>query len=171
MSDKRSWRDKDRERDKSSHRKGEGSRGGKNPRVESATASYKRQLDAFFDRGVVPGHLKDKLPEGESVEPSGRQQRLRAIRDAKTTKALEKAFDALLADHDMPDEPDVWLRGLEHSKDAVLRQVLQKVEEYLDSGMPLPRKNRFLERIKGLEFTSFDPRVQSKAVSLSSRLR
>ena len=41
---------------------------------------------------------------------------------------------------------------------------------YVDSGQVLPRKGVFLERLKGLEFSSFDPRVQAKAVRLAGRL-
>ena len=50
-------------------------------------------------------------------------------------------------------------------------QVLEKIEEYMGTGMPLPRKQRFVERLKGLEFTSFDPRVQSQAIALAAALR
>ena len=171
MSDKPSWRDRDRRKEKSYYSQGEPSRGHKPARVETATANYKRQLDAFFDRGVVPDSLKGKLPTGTDDGPSERQSLLRDIRESKGGKKLEKAIDALIDAYGLPDEPEVWLRALEHSKDAVLRMTLDKIEEYIDTGVPLPRKQRFVERLKGLEFTSFDPRVQSKAVSLVTALR
>ena len=115
------------------------------PRLETATANYKRQLDAFFDRGVVPDGLKGKLPAGKDEAPNERQQKLRAIRDAKGGRKLEKALDAFLGDFEMPDEPDIWLMALEHSKDHVLAVAREKIEEYLGTGHPLPRKQRFIE--------------------------
>jgi len=168
VSDKKSWKDIDRQRD---GRSGRPSGGQRQARGESATANYKRELDAFFDKGVVPAHLKDKLPAGQDKGPSERQQLLRAIRESKGGRGLEKSIDTFLKKFDMPDDPEFWLQALQHSKDPVLANVLTMIQEYLDRGLPLPRKNRFLERLKGLEFTSFDPRVQSRSVALVNRLK
>ena len=171
MSDKKSWRDIDRKRDQSEHRRGERGGSRRGPRVESATAAYKKTLDAFFDRGVVPEHLKDKLPAGSNEGPSERQVLIRKVRESKDGRALEKSLDALIEKFGLPDDPEIWLQALAHSKDSVLRETLGKIEEYLETGQVLPRKGRFIERLKGLEFTSFDPRVQVKAVGLANRLR
>lgn len=169
MSEKKSWREIDRQREKG--RSGDEKRAGRTPQIESATASYKRQLDAFFDKGVVPAHLKDKLPDSAAKGPNERQVLLREIRDSAGGKALEKSLDSFLGQYDLPNEPAFWLRALEHSKDAILSRVLVAIAEYLDTGMPLPRKGRFIARLKGLEFSSFDPRVQSKSIALANRLR
>jgi len=171
MADRPSWRDLDRKRDQSAHRRDERPGRGRSPRVESATAAYKRKLDAFFDQGVVPEHLKDKLPAGADEGPGPRQVLLRDIRDAKTARALEKAVDTLRRDFGLPDDMEILLRVLEHSKDPVLLEALELIEAYIESGQQVPRKQRFVQRLKGLEFSSFDPRVQRKAVALASRLR
>ncbi len=170
MADRPSWRDIDRKKDQSDHRKAEGKGRGRAPRVESATAAYKRKLDAFFDEGVVPEHLKEKLGGNVPKGPTGRQKVIREIRGAKDRKALEKAVDKLMAEYGMPDDMEILLRVLEHSKDPILLEALTKIEAYVDSGQVLPRKGVFLERLKGLEFSSFDPRVQAKAVRLAGRL-
>ena len=170
MSDRKSWREKDRAKDRSSHRRDERPRG-PSPRVDSATAQYKRSLDAFFDKGVVPDSLKGKLPDGHSMGPSERQTLLREIRESKGGKALEKAIDTFLKEYDLPEDPEVWLRVLEHTKDSVLLRIVTRVGEYVESGQLLPRKALFIERLKGLEFTSFDPRVQSRSIALVARLR
>lgn len=171
MADRPNWRDIDRKRDQSAHRRDGGGGRGRKPRVESATAAYKRTLDAFFDQGVVPEHLKDKLPAGEGDGPSERQKLIRAIRGAKTGKELEKAVDKLRKDYGLPEDMEILLRVLEHSKDAVLLEALQLIEAYVESGQQVPRKPRFVSRLQGLEFSSFDPRVQRKAVALANRLR
>ena len=170
MGDRKSWRDIDRQRDTRSHGESGGGRGGSSPRVESATKAYKRKLDAFFDEGVVPEHLKEKL--GASAEgPSERQLLLRAIRQAESGKPLTKAIDAFLAEHEMFDDMELLLRVLEHPKDPVLAQALDRIEAYLESGQAVPRKNLFRRRLEGLEFCSFDPRVQRKAQVLAGRLQ
>ena len=171
MADRPSWRDIDRKKDQSDHRK-EGGRGrGRAPRVESATAAYKRKLDAFFDEGVVPEHLKDKLGGAGSKAPTGRQKIIREIRGAKSQRDLERAVDRLLGEFGMPDDMEILLRVLEHSKDPILLDALNVIEAYVDTGQVLPRKGLFVERLKGLEFSSFDPRVQAKAVRLAGRLK
>lgn len=168
LSDKKSWREIDKGRDKQEYR-GTG-RKGKGPSLDTATAQYKQKLDAFFDRGVVPEHLKDKLPESESGGPSERQTLLRKIRQAKTNQELKKALDTLIKKYSLPEDPEIWLRALEHPADSVLALALDALETYLDSGQVLKRKAVFIERLKGLEFVSFDPRVQSKAIRLAGRL-
>ena len=168
LSDKKSWREIDRGRDKEEYRGNR--RKGKGPSLDTATAQYKQKLDAFFDRGVVPEHLKDKLPEGEGGGPSERQTLLRKIRQAKTNQELKKALDKLIDTYGLPEDPEIWLRALEHPSDAVLAKALDALETFLDSGQVLKRKAVFVQRLKGLEFVSFDPRVQSKAVRLASRL-
>ena len=168
MSDKKSWREIDRGRDKQEYRGA--NRKGKGPSLDTATAQYKQKLDAFFDRGVVPEHLKDKLPAGESGGPSERQTLLRKIRQAKTNQDLKKSLDKFLLKFELPEDPEIWLRALEHPSDAVLAKALDALETFLDSGQALKRKGVFVERLKGLEFVSFDPRVQSKAIRLAGRL-
>ena len=169
MSDKKSWRELDRGRDKKEYH--EQRPKGRAPKLETATAQYKQKLDAFFDRGVVPDHLKGKLPATEGEGPSERQQLIRKIRDAKTNSALEQAFNRLIEKFGMPEDPQIWLRALEHTSDAVLLEALTLLEAHLDSGQVLKRTGVFVERLKGLEFVSFDPRVQAKAVRLAARIK
>lgn len=171
--EKPSWRERDSQRNQSTHTREEAPAGGRGraPRVESATANYKRQLNALFDRGVVPDALKDKLPEG-SLEPTGRQKLLREIREASDVRVLKKAVDALVAEHGMPEEDlDALLRILEHPDDRILAQALEKLEAYVESGRQVDRKVRFVARLRNVEASSFDPRVQAQAGRLANRLR
>jgi hypothetical protein len=175
MSDRPSWRDIDRKRDTSRHTNPE-ARPGRAPRLESATAAYKRELEKIFkEGGGLPAHLKEKL--GEPAEAQGdkpgneRQQRLRAVRQAPSGPDLVKALDELRKHHGLPDDLEILLRALEHPKDEVLREALALVEPHVENGDKLPNKKVFVERLKGLEFTSFDPTVQRKAAALVARLR
>ena len=131
---------------------------------------YKQTLNAFFDRGVVPEHLKGKLGDSGTGEQSERQKLLRKIRDASTNAALKKSLDTFLKSYDLPEDPEIWLRALEHPEDRVLGVVLDALEGYLDKGQILKRKAVFVQRLKGLEFVSFDPRVQQREARLAGRL-
>ena len=168
MSEKKSWRDIDRQRDTSSHRDHRGPKPSK-ARVESATAAYKRKLDAFFDEGVVPEHIKEKL--GKSEGPSERQELIRAIRQADSGRPLVKAIDAFLARFEMFEDMALLIRDLEHPKDPVLLQAIERIEAYVESGQAVPKKDLYRGRLEGLEFSSFDPRVQRRATTLAAKLR
>lgn len=172
--EKPSWSERDSRRNQSTHTREERPAGGDGrgaPRTGSASASYKRQLNALFDRGVVPEALKEKLPEG-AIAPTGRQKLLREIRDATDLRVLRKTIDALLAEFGMPDEDlDVLLRILEHPDDKVLADALGKLEAYIESGKVVDRKVRFVSRLRNVEAASFDPRVQAQAGRLANRLR
>lgn len=168
--DKKSWRDVDRGRDKSAHRDHRGpSRGGPAQRVESATAAYKRKLSKFFDEGVVPEHLKEQL--GGDEPPSERQTLIRAIRQSESGRPLVKAVDAFLASYEMFDDMELLLRVLEHPKDPVLLQAIERIEAHVESGQAVPRKDLYRRRLEGLEFSSFDPRVQRRAQALAAKLK
>lgn len=179
--EKPSWRERDRQKDGSAHRGEAPAPRGAPARVATATAQYKRQLDALFERGEVPAHLKDKLPAAEagtpepSDSPSKERVRLtRAVRQAPSGPELIRALDALRENLGaVPEALELVLRYLEHPRDAILAEALGHVEKAVDLGIPLPKTVRktFLERLKGVALTSFDPRVQARAETLVSRLR
>ena len=145
MSDKKSWRELDRGRDKKEYRDERPK--GKGPKLETATVQT-RSSTRFLTGGVVPEHLR-KLPTGDGEGPSERQQLLRKIRDAKESRGLMKALDKLIEKYDLPEDPEIWLRALEHTSDKVLMEVLVQLEAYLDSGRVLKRTAVFIQRLKG----------------------
>ncbi len=176
--EKPSWRERDRKKDGSAHRRDEAAPRGAPARVATATAQYKRQLDALFDRGEVPEHLKDKLPAPEAAggdpEAKERVRLTRAVRQAPSGPELVKALDALREKLGaVPEDLELVLRFLEHPKDAVLAEALTHIEHAVEMGNPLPKtaKKTFVTRLDGIAVTSFDPRVQARAAALVSKLR
>lgn len=184
MSDreKPSWRELDRRRDRSAHARAPAEAGGGSgaPRVATATAQYKRQLDALFERGEVPTSLQarlDALPAAADAlagAPSAskvRVQLVRAVRTAASGPALVKALDALLATPEgLPDDAELLLRALEHPSDAALGQALAPLEAQVAEGRLPPKPARFVERLKGVALSSFDPRIQARAAALAAAL-
>ncbi|MGK0362893.1 MAG: hypothetical protein ACI9U2_005215 [Bradymonadia bacterium] len=170
MSDK-TWREKDRGRDGSAHRREERSPGRPSARAtESATAAYKRQLNKFFDKGEVPEHLKARLAEAPGTGAGERQLLMRAVFAADAGKPLVKALDAFLAKHPLPDDPKFLLLALDHPKDAVILEALTQLDAFVETGKAVPRKPVLKAKLEELEYSSFDPRVQRKAIALASRI-
>lgn len=145
---------------------------GREPRTTTATKDYKRSLDAFFDKGVVPEHIRARMEEvgiDPDAGPDERTKALRAVRAAPSGPKLVKAIDALRKEFGLPDDLELLLRVLEHPKDDVLREALALIEPHVDLGTPLPKKRVFIQRLRGLEFSSFDPRVQRRAVEIADK--
>ncbi len=126
---------------------------GSAPRLGSATAAYKRELNKLFNQGTT-----------------GRQKAVREIRDATSHTTLVKALDIFIKEYDVPDDMELLLRFLDHPSDPLLAKVLVVIETFIDTGKILPKKALYIQKLKGLEFSSFDPRVQSKAIRLAGRL-
>lgn len=144
------------------------------PRTTTASAQYKRQLHALFDKGEVPESLKDKLAalESENPDAKARVKLTRAARSAPSGPELVKALDALRAELGaVPEDLELVLRYLEHPSDIVLSEALTHLEKAVELGTPLPKKKVFVTRLEGLQVTSFDPRVQARAQALAARLR
>lgn len=174
--EKPSWRERDRAKDRNEAVRGP-REGRPSPRVATATAQYKRQLDALFDRGEVPAHLRDKLPAPEAPSDPAARERVRltrAVRTGASGPTLVSALDALrAATGSVPEDLELVLRFLEHPSDAVLQEALARVEHALDEGLPFPKTARktWVTRLEGVAVTSFDPRVQSRAAALAARMK
>lgn len=138
--DKKNWRDLDRKKDRSKHRREEKAGPG-NPTRERSTRSYKNALDQAFSSGQL-GVLASKLSKDSPVAKKSGSKK--AADDAAPTKAsLIKALDAAVA----PDEvtlaldallahtelrkldPERWTKALDHRDGAIVLQALLLLEE------------------------------------------
>ena len=156
--EKRSWREIDRMRDHG----GGGSRGERRPRRNDRSSErYKSMLDKAFERGEM-GEVMDKLSgsvpaasEAASGKPKkrgpSRQKLLHAITTADTpSKALE-AFEKFRSAFGLPDDTDALLPGLDHDDQAVVLEVLEKLEQIVsEQGRPR-RYKTLLARLRMIE--------------------
>lgn len=169
---KKSWRERDAAKDRSSHRRDDAPRPGTRAAQRSSAAQqqYRSALEKLFDGGgagagagwskVLPEMPKDPTTEG-------RQDLLRAVRTAAGRTQVEKAVAALLARFALPDDPDVLAQVLVHGDDALVRQALEK----LDALLPLrtPAGKAVLEtRLRTLEE---DPDRDSDVRTLAGQVR
>jgi hypothetical protein len=173
---KRSWRDIDRQKDKSAHR--DPDRPKMNPfkqaRADSASKVYKSKLGAFFDGDAeAPEHVRQKLSEIDetSAEGKARTKALKAIKDAATSSALDKAFGAYLGKWEMPPDYDILSQALNCGDETFVAEALELIEAMLADNR-VPKRLQLLEqRLRRVKTLADDPDLQDKAGSLLKTLR
>lgn len=169
---KKSWREIDASKDRSSQRRDDGPRPGTRAAARSSAAQqqYRSALEKLFDGGgaaagtgwakVLPEMPKDPASEG-------RQDLLRALRTATGRTAVEKAVAALLERFPLPDDPDVLTQVLLHRDDALVLEALRKLDALLPLRIPAGRA--VLEtRLRTLED---DPDREPDVRTLAGQLR
>lgn len=147
--EKKSWRDLDRQRDKSAHRSDDSSRG-KSDKEKSAGANYKKDLDALFDGGGIPDRFKgiigDLEPDPESPEGQWRARieqlnQLDSFAEfAKELRAFHKEGNAF------PDDEDFLIRCLDHPTEAIVADAIRHILD-LSSRRKLKRTTPMKSRL------------------------
>lgn len=130
MSDdrKKSWREIDRQRDSSDHRKPERGAAG---RPRGSRKSYKAALDRLFDSGKIGDVVKERA-EQTGCELGGedaaeRNALARAVQDAVTPSALASAADAYLKRFDMPQDIELLAKMLELRDEERQVEVMESI--------------------------------------------
>jgi hypothetical protein len=169
---KKSWREIDRNKDKSDHvdRGKSGGRGGSSNRSNSR---YKSDLDKLFrGGGNVPDRFKEMMGDLEPEEGTPEAERKAAIQALR--KAEEEGFRAFVqavnefrkSGIKMPDDENLLIRMLDHPDERVVRDVL---EHYLDLAdrRELERTGPLKSRLSTVETMTDDPRT----ISLVEKVR
>lgn len=161
---KKSWRDADRARSSSYHATETLARHEQKGHQTSATKEYKAALEALFQKKPdaveameklapsirMPKVVEAAVPEGEVV-PSRRQDQLRKILAASSTKAISDSIEAFLnAGHTLPDDQEVFLQMLEHRNEERVRDAIGQLERLLMGQLP-KRKPVLVQRLKRIE--------------------
>ncbi len=147
--DKKSWREIDRQKDKSRHT---GERGGSRSRSRSKGASknYKKDLDNLFKSGgEVPDRFKEVMgalaPEEGSDEAIWRE----AVAELRETEGFREFAMAVRkfrrAGHEFPDDEDLLIRMLDLPDERTVRAVLEHIldmEKRRGFERTTPLKNR-----------------------------
>lgn len=172
----KSWREIDRAKDGSAHRKPTG--GGMNPskqaRADSASKAYKSKLDSFFDGdGIAPEHAKEKLSKIQDTSDTGkaRAKAIKNIKEAKTSTALNKAFAAFLKKWELPTDYEILSQALNCSDETYIEQSLDLLDAMFDDNR-IPKQMQLLEqRLRKVKTLADDPDLQDKADALIKKLR
>lgn len=156
----KSWKEIDRQRDKSSHRDGSG---GKSNGKDARTSSYKRALDKLFEpNSDVPDQFKEMMEDLEPEEGSAefeRKEAIKKLREAKGFKAFTEAVNLYRENgFALPDNENLLLRMLDHPDEHVIQDVL---EHFLDLGnrRELKRINPLRNRLSTLEIMASEQKT------------
>ena len=164
--DRKSWRERDNAKDRSSHRDGPGA-GGRAPKRESqAYRAYKSELNKIFEGGGLPEHLKEQLGETELGKRSAAEKEAREslLAEFKPRKFL-KAFRSYRADFGFPSDGDLLGRLLDTDDDELVLETMEHIESLHAEG-ELKRASALKARIKSALIALDDPEVHAKGKAL-----
>ncbi|MFB6263563.1 MAG: hypothetical protein ABEL76_08050 [Bradymonadaceae bacterium] len=147
--DDKSWKEIDRERDKSSHVTRDEDDGISRDDYRS-DAKYKQDLEELFrSGGQVPDRFEDAMedlgPE-EGTEEAQRQEAIQKLREIEGFRDFAKQVNAYIIEgHRLPDDENLLARMLDHPDNDIVRQVLEHILELSERRVlerPAPIRNR-----------------------------
>ncbi|MDD5308775.1 MAG: hypothetical protein PHU25_15785 [Deltaproteobacteria bacterium] len=172
---KKSWRDIDKQKDRSLHRKED--KPAFNPksqqRADSASKVYKAKLDGFFEGGKAPDHVRAQLKELEDASPEGKERvaSLAAIKSATAAADVEKAVAAYVARWELPPDYEILGQALLVSDEGLLGGAMDAIGVEL-AARHAPRRTQVLEtRLRRIITLGDDPSLKKKAEELLKALR
>lgn len=170
---KKAWRDIDKGKDGSAHRRLE--RPGSDPYSRKQNKSYRAELDQFFDKGVASNRIQGVIKEsGDGPEKPNEtnQEKIklsRRVRQAETFDGFVKAVDELRTTFGLPNDADVLTRVLEHPDNTA-------VVEALDALCGMSKRLKLIDmkaisgRLDTLETVSDDSAVLKSVAALREKM-
>jgi len=159
---KKSWREIDKQRDKSRHRRDE--RGRKpSKKNQRSSANYKKDLDALFaSGGDVPERFQEmmgKLAPEEGSEEALWREAADALRETDGFREFAGAVSTFVREGKrLPDDEDLLHRMLDHPDERIVRAVLEHLLD-LDERRGLDRPAPLSNRLRTIASISEDPRT------------
>ena len=114
-----------------------------------SSAEHRRKLEALFSGGggvnestarsigtPAPGREKVFSSPRKSTgrAPTEYRLRLERLRAAREVNEIKEAADAFLSHHQLPDEPDILYKLLQHPSEKVVREALGQISSLLMQG-------------------------------------
>ena len=170
---KKSWREIDRQRDGSTHRREERSlgRGGSRRGAEYESRKYKSELERAFSGGGLPELLAKKLdqaPGGSQLKV--RQGLVKQIRNAADPKeAAELITELWEQEGELPRSEDVLIPAVEHPSEEIALAAIKLLADLVEQGL-VKRQAILKTRLQGLAGIVDDPDVDQAARALLARL-
>ena len=171
MSDK-SWKEIDRERDKSSHRKSSG--GGKNDRDERSNSKYKQDLEKLFQSGGnVPDRFEEVMgglaPE-EGTDEARRQEAIESLRETDGFRDFAKEVNIYMKRNiRLPDDEDLLIRMLDHPDNDIVYAVLAHILD-LSTRRELQRTTPIKSRLATIRSMSDDTELHELAARVEDAI-
>lgn len=171
---RKSWREIDKARDGSSHRKERPDASMLTRRSSGRSQkSYRAALDRLFDSGKIADLVEKKDPG--STKPNGdtegesRIKMLKKIRDAGDRDEVTRTTDAYLKEYDLPEDMEVLPRLLEHRDPDVQLQAMTRIDELLETQRP-KRTRAMVGQLKMIRDFADEQEMMELADKLIDRL-
>jgi hypothetical protein len=171
---RRSWREIDRNKDRSSHRKEERPEG--QNRGGRQKQSYRAALDRLFDSGKIADLVEAKTGEKKSGEKKSDEDNNRfkaeaKIRDAGDRDEVTKLVDAYLQKfgNELPDDLEILTRVLEHRNPTWQLEAMERIDTLLETETP-KRTRAMLGQLKMIRDIGDEPEMVQLAKKLIEQL-
>jgi len=164
---RRSWREIDRNKDRSSHRREDrrDAPAGRGPRREK---SYRATLDRLFDSGKIGALVEQKT--GVTGDSDNRIKALARVNNATDRDDLTAAVDAYLQKFDaLPDDLELLGRLLEHRDPSRQIEAMERIDKLLDLEQP-KRTRAMLGQLRMIRDIGDDDEMVDLARRLIDRL-
>ena len=170
---RKSWREIDKARDGSSHRKDRPDASMLTRRSSGRSQkSYRAALDRLFDSGKIADLVEQKDPSEAKpmdTEAESRLKMLRKIQDATDRDEVTRTADAYLKQFDLPQDMDILPRLLEHRDPEVQLQTMTRMDELLDTLRP-KRTRAIVGQLKMIRDFADEQEMMALANKLIDRL-
>lgn len=167
---RKSWREIDKARDHSTHRREERPAGATERKTgRGSQKSYRATLDRLFETGKI-GKLVDKSGAGEGPEGESRIRMLSRIEQAMDRESICREVDAYLATFgELPDDLEILGKVLEHRDAERQRQAMERIDKLLDGAQP-KRRRAMVAQLKIIRDLAYDKEMVQLASKLLGRL-
>ncbi len=181
---KKSWRDIDRSRDRSVHRREAEERARRQQetaRANAAQREYRNALEALFapkTEEAQPAPLPKTaarivLPPAPNTDPKHAERRrlLAKLASAAGPASISRIADDFFAQgFDLPDDQEIYLQMLEHVDEARVRDAIGALTRLLAGELP-KRKPVLEQRLRRIEEHAEEPETREAATALRRLLQ
>ncbi|MEO1172416.1 MAG: hypothetical protein AAFX94_10240 [Myxococcota bacterium] len=101
--------------------------------------------------------------------PSEYRLKLERLRIAGGPEEIREAADAFMAQHQLPDEPDILIKLLRHPEERVVRESLGQLSSLITQGR-LGNATLLLDRLKDLEKTATEDATRAYVEGVRDQL-
>lgn len=175
MGDDKSWREIDRQKDKSSHvNRDEDHSEQTSRRGDGPSAQYKRDLEKLFQPDAeVPDRFKDAMEEFQpeaGTEEAERKEAIQRLRDVEGFRDFAKEVNRYMTrGFALPEDENLLLRMLDHPDNEIVRQVMEHLVG-ISMRRELKRTGPIKSRLQTVRTMTDDERLHELADKLDEKL-
>lgn len=165
---RKSWREIDKQRDRSAHRREERPAGSR-PRDLRRQRTYRDKLDHLFESGRIGEVVSKSAEETEGAQGENRIKLLRQLAAAEGRDTVTAIIDAYLARFDLPRDIEVLSKVLEHRNPDLQLKAMELLLQLVDEQKPR-RTRAVVGQLKLIRDTAEDADLVPLAEQLLEKL-